>query len=575
MNKFFLCKLICITITACLLGPSCLPLSATGTTNDNFHHPMPLMDGHVLFAPMDSKITYLIDSSGEVTHNWSSDYLPGEAAYLLNDGTLLRTIKLSFVYGGDGGGVQRIDKDGSLLWQYQYYDQDHLSHHDIQALPNGDVLLIAWEKKTRDEAIAAGRNPDLLTGNVLMPDHIVEVKPTGPTSGEIVWEWHVWDHLIQDYDAAKANYGVVADHPELVDINYGFVTADWLHTNSIDYNEEFDQILLSAHNFNEIWVIDHSTTTEEAAGHNGGRSGKGGDILYRWGNPQAYRAGIASDQHFFAQHDATWIQPGRPGAGDILVFNNGGGRPGGSITTVDEITPPVDANGTYYLESGSAYGPEGLTWTYTTDFYAFYIGGATRLPSGNTLVCNGPAGRFFEVTPQGQTVWEYVNTYPSPAANNVFNVQYIPSGGPPGGLPDLDCTGSLSWTKVKPGETMEGTFQVQNIGDAGSLLNWTINASSISWGTWSFSPDHGRNLTPEVGPIDVLVTVVAPNEKKTDFEGFLRVENQNDPSDFDVVPVSLATPSIMQLMANLHLPLIHFLFMLMSGLITFRIFFNH
>ena len=574
MNKFFYAQFICITLAVCLLGPLPLPLSVSGTEETSLAS-TPLMNGTILFAPMDTQTTYLIDSSGEVLHTWASDYLPGEAAYLLDDGTLLRTIKLSVQYGGDGGGVQRIDKDGSLLWQYQYYDDTNLSHHDIQALPNGDVLLIAWEKKTKDEAIAAGRNPNLIAGKIIMPDHIIEVKPTGPTSGEIVWEWHVWDHLIQDYDASKANYGVVADHPELIDINFGFTTTDWLHTNSIDYNPALDQILLSVHNFDEIWVIDHSTTTAEAAGHAGGRSGHGGDILYRWGNPQAYHAGTASDQQYFAQHDATWVQPGCPGAGDILVFNNGGGRPGGSITSVDEITPPVDANGTYYRAPNHAYGPEGLTWAYMTNFYAFYIGGATRLPNGDTLICNGPAGRFFEVTPQGETVWEYVNTYPLPVANNVFNIQYIPPGGP-GRYPDLDCIGSLSWTKVKPGETLEGTFQVQNIGVAGSLLNWTINASSISWGTLTFSPESGENLTPEAGPVAVHVTVVAPKEKKTDFEGYIHVENQNDPSDFDVVPISLATPApLMHQIMGLHHPFLHLLLWLLNGILTFRTLFIH
>ena len=124
-----------------------------------------------------------------------------------------------------------------------------------------------------------------------MPDHVIEVKPTGPSSGDIVWEWYVWDHLIQDYDPSQHNYGDVEEHPELIDINFGSYNADWIHTNSIDYNEEFDQILLSSRTFSEIWVIDHSTTTEEAAGHTGGNSGMGGDILYRWGNPHAYRAG--------------------------------------------------------------------------------------------------------------------------------------------------------------------------------------------------------------------------------------------------------------------------------------------
>ena len=153
-----------------------------------------------------------------------------------------------------------------------------------------------------------------------MPDHIIEVQPTGQTSGDIIWEWHAWDHLIQNYDSSKANYGVVGDHPELIDINFGefyLSTDDWMHTNSIDYNPQFDQILISVHNFDEIWVIDHSTTTEEAAGHSGGNSGKGGDLLYRWGNPESYDAGTASDQKLFGQHDTQWIKPDYPGAGHI------------------------------------------------------------------------------------------------------------------------------------------------------------------------------------------------------------------------------------------------------------------
>ena len=100
--------------------------------------------------------------------------------------------------------------------------------------------MIAWEYKTSAEAIAAGRDPNKLS-DAMWPDHIIEVRPTGSTTGDIVWEWHVWHHLIQDYDSSKANYGVVGNHPELVDINYVISSqSDWLHANSIDYNEEFD-----------------------------------------------------------------------------------------------------------------------------------------------------------------------------------------------------------------------------------------------------------------------------------------------------------------------------------------------
>jgi len=210
-------------------------------------------------------------------------------------------------------------------------------------------------------------------------------------------EWHAWDHLIQDYDPARDNYGAVVDHPELIDINLNVsgIQADWNHINSIDYNEEFDQILLSSRNQNEIWIIDHSTTPEEAAGHTGGNSGKGGDILYLWGNPQACHTGNADDQKFFGQHDAQWIEPGCPGEGNILVFNNGQGRPDGTYYSIEEIIPPVANNGSYALTPGYAYGPEEPTWAYNdknpTDFYANHISGVQRLPNGNTLICTGIA----------------------------------------------------------------------------------------------------------------------------------------------------------------------------------------
>jgi hypothetical protein len=546
-------RILTIFLIFVLLTISCVPLSSSEPTHQYTALSSRSIDGQILFSPMDCGITYLINTDGGVNHTWSSTYLPGEAVRWLGEGTILRTIKTGFAggAGGAGGGVQKMRWDGTIEWEFHYDTDGLLTHHDIMPLPNGNILMIAWETKTPAEAIAAGRNPTHISSSGFMPDHIIEVQPTGPTSGDIVWEWHVWDHLIQDFDASKENYGVVADHPELIDINYAddmMSLYDWLHTNSIDYNEQFDQILLSAHNFNEVWVIDHSTTTEEAAGHTGGNSGKGGDLLYRWGNPATYRAGSTSDQKYYGQHDATWIKPGCPGAGDILVFNNGVNRPGGWYSTVDEIIPPVDDDGNYYLESGMAYGPDAQTWIYTADppqsLNAGVVSGAERLPSGDTLICDGVAGHFFEVTPGGTTVWEYTNPYPSPALNNVFKIVYIPPEQPPEpNIPNLDCSGSLFWNDVEPGATVIGTFQVKNIGDSGSLLNWTINTSMLSWGTWSFNPASGTGLTPEDGAVDVQVTVIAPDEPDSDFEGYVRVENQQDPTDYNFIPVSLITPT--------------------------------
>ena len=496
----------------------------------------------ILFAPMQSKITYLINKNGTVINTWSSDYLPGESVYLLDDGSIFRTVKLTLSGGGIGGGVQKITWENKLVWEYRYTTTDYCSHHDIEILPNGNILMIAWELKTKTEAIEAGRNPDKINNEILKPDHIIEVKPTGPTTGEIVWEWHIWDHLIQDFDSSKNNFGVVTDHPELIDINYGTSNINWLHTNSIDYNKELDQILISVRNFNEIWVIDHSTTTEEAAGHTGGDSGKGGDILYRWGNPAAYRAGSIEDKKFFQQHDATWIEQGYPGEGNILVFNNGVNRPGPDYSTIDEIIPPIDSNGTYQLEPGEAFGPVQPVWSYNTDFYAFYISGCQRIHNGNTIICHGPAGKFFEVNPGKEIVWDYTNPYPNFLQNTVFKLNYYtPEENQNPEKPNLDVQGYLSWNNVKTTGTVNGNFKIENTGGNISKLNWEIKEYP-DWGTWTINPNSGENLTVGNGPIDVQVSVEVPNIKDTKFEGVIRVENKEDPYDFDTVFIYLKTP---------------------------------
>src|SRR5439155_19123109 len=144
---------------------------------------------------------------------------------------------------------------------------------DVTKMPNGNLLFVVWDKKNTQEAIAAGRKKDLVS-NYVLPDSIVEVKPTGKTTGEVVWEWHLWDHLIQDQDSTKANYGKVADHPERIDINFGGDTldhvfgkkdsakmkdtfgvpqSDWTHFNSLAYNAELDQVMISVHGFSEFW----------------------------------------------------------------------------------------------------------------------------------------------------------------------------------------------------------------------------------------------------------------------------------------------------------------------------------
>ena len=171
------------------------------------------------------KQTYLYDNEGRVVHSWTSEHSSGAAAYLLDNGHLFRPAeavnrKPGFQGPAAGGRIQEFDWDGNLVWDFEYHSEKRLPHHDAIKLPNGNALLICWEMIDEKEAVAKGRRPETVKDSHLQPDCLVEIKPTGKKTGEIVWEWRSWDHLIQDRDKTKPNYGNVTEHPELFDVNY-------------------------------------------------------------------------------------------------------------------------------------------------------------------------------------------------------------------------------------------------------------------------------------------------------------------------------------------------------------------
>jgi hypothetical protein len=378
--------------------------------------------GYTLFAPKQNTMTYLINNEGRKVHEWTaSTYAPGQAVYLLENGNLLRTCMTQGSLGtggGEGGRIEEYNWNDSLVWSMDYSTTTYMQHHDIKMLPNGNIIMLVVQKKTVAEVIAAGfdtskmQEPDWSQKQIMLPDAVVEIQPTYPSGGTVVWSWNVWDHLVQDFDASKQNYGVPGSHPELIDCDgdHRNLPIFWNHMNSIDYNPALDQIALSVRGNSEVWIIDHSTTAAQSSGHTGGTHGKGGDLLYRFGNPVTYGQGNASNQMFFEQHDAEWIKSDCPGAGDIMCFNNGVNR---NYSTIDEITPPVDGGGNYTYVTGTAYGPATLTWTYQatppSSLYALDISGAQRLQNGNTLIDNGPLGTLIEVTAAGLVVWKYIN----------------------------------------------------------------------------------------------------------------------------------------------------------------------
>jgi outer membrane protein assembly factor BamB len=366
-----------------LLGTAFLPAyeAIVGPTGVLLYDAENSYGGYTLIAPIGNKTTYLVDMEGNVVHTWQSEYNPGYHAMLLENGNLLRGGTLPGApapIGGASGIVQEIDWDGNVVWEYKLMTENEVHHHTFTRMPNGNTLLLAWERKSLDEFVQKGRDAKKIpvTGpgfsgrfnHDFWVDFVREVNP----AGETVWEWHVWDNI--------------GTGPYQFDINYmlpgGLDLYDWTHFNTVEYIEENDQLLLNSRNFSEFYIIDHKT----------------GKMVYRWGNPSAYGQGKApswldnGDQKVFGSHNATYL-----GRNRVQVFDNGSERPEGNRSAVVEVD----------LRTGN------IEWQYTApssnSFYTARQGGAQRLPNGNVFITSANSGHLFEVTQDKQVVWDFVN----------------------------------------------------------------------------------------------------------------------------------------------------------------------
>ena len=431
IRKLFICITLCFTFCFTSTIKAQNTVGTTFITEDVF-------EAYTLIS-IHTK-AFLLDNCGQVINEWNSQYPPGNAVYLLPNGNLLRAGRLddessNITFGGQGGIIELFNWDGDLIWSYTYSSNQFRQHHDVFPMPNGNVLILAATSITDTQAIAAGRDPSTLLETRLYGEQIIEVEPVGATQGNIVWEWNIIDHLIQDFDNTKDNFGDVAMSPEKLDINFlngGNGSPNWLHFNSIQYDENLDQIVASARNLSEIYVIDHSTSIAESASSTGGIYGKGGDFLYRWGNPQSYRQGTEADRILYGQHYPHYIEEGLTDAGKLIVFNNGNGRTP-LFSDVLIFNPPTSSPGVYDYTPGSAYGPSTADYTYSdqsvtpSEFYSGIVSSAQRLPNGNTLICEGRSGEVFEIDNNDNIVWEYIN----PMSNN--NGTVSTQGNPPPG----------------------------------------------------------------------------------------------------------------------------------------------
>jgi len=221
-NLFSIIVLCTTILTLCNAQPTVgLKLNTTNAYN-----------GYTLFAPYYSNYTYLIDNCGEIINVWDSGARPYYTAYLMDDGSIVRLSGTSF---GNAEYIEIRDWDDNLIWQWNPVGTDYdFMHSDIAILPNGNLLVICEDILSPTEWITLGGDPTRITGSSSTLEGVIEIQPVGTNNANIVWEWTLADHVVQDFDATKANYGVVANHPELWNIN----SDNWI--NSSDDVQHFN-----------------------------------------------------------------------------------------------------------------------------------------------------------------------------------------------------------------------------------------------------------------------------------------------------------------------------------------------
>ncbi len=401
-------------------------------------------NGYTLFGV--GSRTYLLDMDGRVVHAWPI----GTNPHLLENGDILDASK------DDPSGFQgfkEVDWDGKTVWEYTEKRQGYAPHHDWARIFNKKLkapttLYIANKSITQDQAIAAGADPQKGPYRDGEMDAIVEVD----MQGNVVWEWCFFDHVVQDVAPAKPNYvgqgKTVADYPGRINLNMPGkpLKRDWLHCNSLDYSAESGHLVINSVQ-GELYVIDHDGTfvAGDPKASIAKAASAAGDFLYRFGDPARYAQGdpprvlenwdsaTSGHKQMGGSHDVQWIRPGLPGAGHIMVFNNGQylfqRTPQSSVL---EINPFLDANGRdagkYVNPPDAGYRRETydkdthneprqiskqVVWSFRSvnshGFFSHIGSSAQRLPNGNTFICSDTEGHFFEVTADGKLVWEYIN----------------------------------------------------------------------------------------------------------------------------------------------------------------------
>ncbi len=345
--------------------------------------------------------TYLIDNCGYIINQWNVSNTDNHVK-LLADG--------SIIYMKDNA-VWHRDWDDDIISITNYDIRNIILDYEVIILPNGNYLCLGREVLERSEFVDLGY--DVTQGFPRWMDVVVEIDPN---LNSIVWMWNIKDHIIQERDSILTNYASVKANPHKLDMD-AIQTFDWTSSetfmiNGMDYNPDLDLIALSVRKMGEVILIDHSTSMEESRSGSGGNYNKGGDILFRWGNPENYGRGNVRSRYLYFQHNPNWIKHGEH-KGKIMIFNNklnSGDWP--PYSSVEIIDPMIDSQNQFVLSSDSMFmtteEPIRINRiTQGVDFSSDYTSGAKVMPNGNIYVTVGQTNRLFEITTDGEMVWDY------------------------------------------------------------------------------------------------------------------------------------------------------------------------
>jgi hypothetical protein len=425
---------LALACTLALLIHALTPIRAqsvypTGTT---IYEPDRSWNGYTVLSPLQTQAVLVIDMNGNVVKRWEG----------LNNsaGGPARVLPGGFVISASGARppnqesleLVQQDFDGKVIWQFSRNEQiktreggtiwSARQHHDWQresfpagyyspesmpAIEGGSTLILTHTNRTQPKVADV----------VLEDDRLIEVS----WKGEVVWEWVASDHIDELGFAPDARKAITAAQS----FNKARGSFDWLHINSAHYvgpNRWFDQgdmrfspnnVIISSREASLLAIV--------------GRDGK---IVWRLGPDFSESAELRAIRQIIGQHHAHFIPKGLPGAGNLLVFDNGGSSGYGFANPIAPNGVGAFARATSRVLEINPVTLE-LVWSYTNPrFFSTNISGAQRLPNGNTLITAGAGGRMFEVTKEGAIVWEYM--YPlfggANASNAVYRAYRIPYG---------------------------------------------------------------------------------------------------------------------------------------------------